>query len=60
MKHPRCATRCAMFRFPPQGGIAGDRGDPGHGDRWGGLLRGLSALSFPALQVTRSAVEQLK
>ena len=28
-----------MLRLPPQGGIAPGRGDPGHGDRWHGLLR---------------------
>ena len=32
-----------MFRLPPRGGIASGRGDPGHGDRWHGLLRGLRA-----------------
>ena len=57
MKHPHCSTRCAMFRLPPQGGIASDRGNPGHGDRWYGLLRGLSALSFHAARVARSAMD---
>ena len=40
MKHPRCSTRGAMLRLPPPRGAATGRGDPGHGGRWHGLLRG--------------------
>ncbi len=41
--HPQSALAARCFAFPLQGGIASDRGDPGHGDRWLGLLRGRSA-----------------
>lgn len=44
MNHPRGCARSAMLRLPPQGGAASGQGNPGHGGRWDGLLRGLWTL----------------